>query len=98
MVWMKRTGRMQSHTRMEFPGFCWASWRECTGKLGIYRTTDHSPADQRLDSQATSFILAMAMVGLGLNVHLKDVRGAWRPCWPCPSPPSLLILLTYAMA
>lgn len=99
MVWMKRTGRLQSQTRMEFPwfllGFIAASL------LGSWEFTGQPiiplPIKDTI-SQAASFILAMAMVGLGLNVHLKDIRGAWRPLLAMAITTVLLILLTYAMA
>lgn len=99
MVWMKRTGRLQSQTKMEFPwfllGFIAASL------LGSWEFAGQPmiplPIKDTI-SQAASFILAMAMVGLGLNVHLKDIRRAWRPLLAMSITTVLLILLTYAMA
>ena len=99
MVWMKRTGRLQSQTRMEFPwfllGFIAASL------LGSWEFAGQPMIPLPIKdtvSQAASFILAMAMVGLGLNVHLKDIRSAWRPLLAMSITTVLLILLTYAMA
>lgn len=99
MVWMKRTGRMQSHTRMEFPWFLLGFM--AASVLGSWEFTGQPIIPLPIKdwiSQAASFILAMAMVGLGLNVHLKDVRGAWRPLLAMSITTVLLILLTYAMA
>lgn len=99
MLWMKRTGRIENQTKMEFPwfllGFIAASI------LGSWEWTGQPiiplPIKDTI-SQAASFILAMAMVGLGLNVHLKDLRSAWRPLLAMSITTALLILLTYAMA
>lgn len=99
MFWMKRSGRMQAQTKMEFPWFLLGFI--ATSILGSWEFTGQPiiplPIKDMI-SQAASFILAMAMVGLGLNVHLKDIRRAWRPLLAMSITTVLLILLTYAMA
>lgn len=75
MYWMKRTGKVQAGAVIEFPwfliGFVGMSF------FGSYVLGKHlilSTALMNNISQITTFILTMAMVGLGLNVNLKDLR------------------------
>lgn len=75
MYWMKRTGKNQSDTKIEFPwfliGFIIMS---ILGSyvFGKYIILPQSIADAI--AGATTFVLTMAMVGLGLNVSLRDLR------------------------
>ncbi|GAE06629.1 putative membrane protein YeiH [Paenibacillus sp. JCM 10914] len=98
MSWMKRTGRIQQRTRMEFPwfliGFIAASL------LGSWEWTGQPIIPLLLQdalSHGASFLLTMAMVGLGLNIHLQALRGVWRPLLAMSITTLLLILLTYAI-
>ncbi|GIO92988.1 YeiH family protein [Paenibacillus lactis] len=98
VLWMKRTHPNESKARPEFPwfliGFMAASM------LGSWEYTGQPiiplPLKDAL-SQIASFLLAMAMVGLGLNVHVKDLRRAWRPLLAMAIATILLVLLTYML-
>lgn len=75
MYWMKRTGRVQADANIEFPwfliGFIGMSF------FGSYILGKHlflSISVMNAVAHITTFILTMAMVGLGLNVNLKDLR------------------------
>ncbi|WP_019120961.1 YeiH family protein [Brevibacillus massiliensis] len=75
MYWMKRAGKLESGGKIEFPwfliGFILMSL------IGSYVLGSCIPVSEAVMgdvSNLTSFILTMAMVGLGLNVSLRDVR------------------------
>ncbi|WP_027416267.1 YeiH family protein [Aneurinibacillus terranovensis] len=75
MYWMKRRGKLQSDTKIEFPwfliGFIVMSF------FGSYVLGKHLFVSKTVMNNVanfTSFVLTMAMVGLGLNVSLKDLR------------------------
>ena len=81
MYWMKRTGRIQSNMKIEFPwfliGFLMMSLfgSYVLGKFIIVPSTILNDI-----SNLTTLLLTMAMVGLGLNVNLKELRSkALRP-------------------
>nr|WP_229745490.1 putative sulfate exporter family transporter [Pullulanibacillus pueri] len=97
MFWMKRKGAIKSDTKVEFPwfliGFILMSL------FGSYilghsiKIPDHVMSDV---SSFTSFILTMAMIGLGLNVSLKDLRTkAMRPLLAMVITSVLLSVLTF---
>ncbi|MFM1651083.1 YeiH family protein [Brevibacillus sp. B_LB10_24] len=81
MYWMKRAGKLESGGKIEFPwfliGFILMSL------IGSYVLGSYIPVSEAAMgnvSSLTSFVLTMAMVGLGLNVSLRDVRTkAMRP-------------------
>ncbi|WP_258535528.1 YeiH family protein [Bacillus sp. 03113] len=75
MYWMKRTGKIQPDTKIEFPsfliGFILMSF------FGSYVLGKNFFVPEHVMSyisNVTTFILSMAMVGLGLNVNLKELR------------------------
>ncbi|UOE62791.1 YeiH family putative sulfate export transporter [Priestia filamentosa] len=75
MYWMKRSGKVQEDTKIEFPwfliGFIMMSI------FGSYVLGEYIIISKNIMndiSGLTTFILTMAMVGLGLNVSLNDLR------------------------
>ncbi|MGZ0042019.1 YeiH family protein [Paenibacillus ottowii] len=75
MFWMKRTGKMRTGTKVEFPwfliGFIAAS---ILGSYVFGKYIVVSPKLMNELSQLTTFMLTMAMVGMGLNVSFKTLR------------------------
>ena len=81
MYWMKRTGRIQSDMKIEFPwfliGFLMMS---LIGSYVLGKLINVPPTILNDTSNLTTLLLTMAMVGLGLNVNLKELRSkALRP-------------------
>lgn len=75
MYWVKRKKKEQSATKIEFPwfliGFVAMSF------FGSYVLGKHLFVPENVMNvvaNLTTFVLTMAMVGLGLNVSLKDLR------------------------
>ncbi|MBE6184637.1 YeiH family protein [Heyndrickxia ginsengihumi] len=97
LYWMKRKGKRQHNTKIEFPwfliGFLAMSFfgSFIVGKYLIL------PKNIINDiSTITTYMLTMAMVGLGLNIHLKDLRTkALRPLLAMVIASLLLSLLSY---
>ncbi len=97
MYGMKRTGRVQAGATIEFPwflmGFVGMSF------FGSYVLGKHlilSDSVMNTIATITTFILTMAMVGLGLNVNLKDLRKkALRPLIAVSITSVLLSLLSF---
>jgi uncharacterized integral membrane protein (TIGR00698 family) len=97
LYFMKRTGKVQTATAIEFPrfliGFIAMSF------LGSYVSAHPSPITDTLlhtVTPLTSFILTTAMVGLGLHVNLRAMRDkAFRPLLAMTLTSILLSLLTY---
>ncbi|MDR3590384.1 MAG: putative sulfate exporter family transporter [Negativicutes bacterium] len=75
MYWMKRTGKNRSDAPVDFPwflvGFIAMSLLG-SYVFGKYIILPHPVTDAVSD--ATTLVLTMAMVGLGLNVSLRDLR------------------------
>jgi len=92
MVWMKRSGKLAVGTKVAFPWFL-------LGFLLMSAAGPYVPAEVTADlSQVTAFLLTMAMVGLGLNVNLKELRSkALRPLAALLMTSILLSVLTYLM-
>ncbi|CAM3303235.1 putative sulfate exporter family transporter [Brevibacillus invocatus] len=97
---MKRKGKADGdrHTKIAFPwfllGFLFMSL------FGSYVLGTHIPVNEAFHSTTatvTTFILAMAMVGLGLNIHLRDLRKASRPLIAMTVTSVLLSLLTFLL-
>jgi uncharacterized integral membrane protein (TIGR00698 family) len=81
LYWMKRTRRMQSEIKIEFPwfliGFLFMS---LIGSFVLRKSIIIPAAIMNDTSNVTTFLLTMAMVGLGLNVNLREMRSkALRP-------------------
>ncbi|RNB91268.1 YeiH family putative sulfate export transporter [Brevibacillus fluminis] len=99
MAWMKKTGRAGAGTKIGFPwfliGFIVMSF------FGSYVMGNVIPvSDGFKDGIATltTFILTMAMVGLGLNVNLRDLRTkALRPLIAMSITSVLLSVLAYVL-
>jgi uncharacterized integral membrane protein (TIGR00698 family) len=98
MYWMKRKNTGQTEeTKVEFPwfliGFILMS------VFGSYVLGKSIPvSDEVLDqiSRATTFLLSAAMVGLGLNVSLRDLRTkAFRPLVAMSMTSIILSILTF---
>ncbi|MGK9185326.1 putative sulfate exporter family transporter [Priestia filamentosa] len=75
MYWMKRTRKLGADTKIEFPlfliGFIGMSL------FGSYVIGEHVTIPKsimNIVSNVTTYTLTMAMVGLGLNVNIKDLR------------------------
>ncbi|TCP27082.1 putative integral membrane protein (TIGR00698 family) [Scopulibacillus darangshiensis] len=81
VYWMKRKGKAEGQGKVEFPwfliGFIIMS---LIGSYVIGHSITISQGVMDNISSLTTFILTMAMVGLGLNVSFKDLRSrAMRP-------------------
>ncbi|WP_425426433.1 YeiH family protein [Thermicanus aegyptius] len=97
MYWMKRRKKEQSAAKIEFPwfliGFVVLSF------FGSYVLGKHLFVSEDVMNHIanlTTFVLTMAMVGLGLNVSLKDLRTkALRPLIAISITSVVLSLLTF---
>jgi len=97
MYWMKRTGKSQSGTPIEFPwfliGFIIMS---LFGSYVLGKYILLAPDVINAIADATTLVLTMAMVGLGLNVSLRDLRTkALRPLIAMSVTSILLSVLTF---
>ncbi|QRG67523.1 YeiH family protein [Brevibacillus choshinensis] len=75
MYWMKRSGKLQSGAKIEFPWFLIGFL--VMSVLGSYVLGSLIPVTEGFQtsvSTITTFVLTMAMVGLGLNVNLRALR------------------------
>lgn len=75
MYWMKRTGKMEKDTKIEFPWFLIGFI--IMSIFGSYVVGKHLILPKTIMndiSTLTTFLLTMAMVGLGLNVSMKALR------------------------
>jgi len=95
--WKKRSGTFQSGTKVEFPWFMVGFI--AMSVIGSYVLGDYIPVSASvLDgvSVVTTVLLSMAMVGLGLNVNLKQLRTkALKPLLAMTVTSVLLSILTY---
>jgi uncharacterized integral membrane protein (TIGR00698 family) len=97
MYWMKRTGRIQSDMKIEFPwfliGFLMMS---LIGSYVLGKFIHVPPTIMNDTSNLTTLLLTMAMVGLGLNVNLKELRSkALRPLIAMFITSALLSFITF---
>ncbi|QQE74328.1 putative sulfate exporter family transporter [Brevibacillus composti] len=75
MVWMKKTGKVEGAAKIEFPWFLIGFI--AMSVIGSYVLGGLIPVSDSFHSSVaslTTFVLTMAMVGLGLNVNLRDMR------------------------
>jgi uncharacterized integral membrane protein (TIGR00698 family) len=75
MYWMKRTGKVQGGSKIEFPWFLIGFL--VLSVFGSYVLGSLIPVSEGFQtgvSNVTTFVLTMAMVGLGLNVNLRALR------------------------
>lgn len=97
MFWMKRSAKEESDAKMEFPWFLIGFM--LMSLLGSYVLGKHlvvSPIALETVSHITTFLLNMAMVGLGLNVSFKDLRTkALRPLLVISITSVILSVLTF---
>lgn len=97
MLWMKRSAKETSDTQMEIPWFLLGFM--LMSLVGSYVMGKHLFVPSfALDavSSLTTFLLNMAMVGLGLNVSFKDLRTrALRPLLTISITSIILSVLTY---
>lgn len=97
IIWMKRTGKAQSDMKIEFPWFLIGFL--VMSLFGSYVLGEwiivHESVLNNL-SNITTLLLTMAMVGLGLNVNLKELRSkALRPFIAMLITSILLSLITF---
>ncbi|MEH7118545.1 putative sulfate exporter family transporter [Neobacillus vireti] len=97
MYWMRRTGRIQTDTRIEFPwfliGFLFMS---LIGSYVLGKSIHVPSTILSAGSNLTTFLLTMAMVGLGLNVNLQEMRlKALRPLIAMLITSILLSIITF---
>lgn len=97
IIWMKRTGKAQSDMKIEFPWFLIGFL--VMSLFGSYVLGEwiivHESVLNKL-SYVTTLLLTMAMVGLGLNVNLKELRSkALRPFIAMLITSILLSLITF---
>ena len=97
MYFIKREGQDQRNNKIEFPWFLIGFI--LMGLFGSYLLGKYvflPPGAVNAISDATTFILTMAMVGLGLNVSLRDLRTkALRPLIAMSVTSILLSALTF---
>ncbi|MGG1658977.1 YeiH family protein [Brevibacillus sp. NRS-1366] len=97
MFWMKRTGKIQSGTKIEFPWFLIGFL--VMSLFGSYVLGKQIPVSEAFNTgvaSVTTFVLTMAMVGLGLNVNLRALRTkAARPLIAMSITSVLLSVLSY---
>ncbi|MEK3951487.1 putative sulfate exporter family transporter [Paenibacillus sp. FSL H7-0703] len=97
MVWMKRTGKIRTDAKVEFPWFLIGFM--ATSIVGSYVFGKYIVVPSSLTngiSQVTTFMLTMAMVGMGLNVSFKALREKARlPLLVLSVTSSILIGLTF---
>ncbi|TMV48077.1 putative sulfate exporter family transporter [Paenibacillus mesophilus] len=97
LAWKKRSGTMQTGAKMDFPWFLLGFI--AMSVFGSYVWGKLIPAPERIMSGisiGTTLLLSMAMVGLGLNVNLKQLRSkALRPLAAMAITSVLLSVLTY---
>ncbi|MDA5111043.1 YeiH family protein [Brevibacillus thermoruber] len=75
MYWMKQKGKVDGNTKIEFPWFLIGFI--AMSIFGSYVLGKQIPVSDGFNngiSSLTTFVLTMAMVGLGLNVNLRDLR------------------------
>ncbi|MED4954993.1 putative sulfate exporter family transporter, partial [Paenibacillus macerans] len=98
MVWMKRAGRTGTDAKIAFPWFLLGFIvMSCLGSFLIGKYILIPQAVMNGVSSLTTFLLAMAMAGLGLNVDLRQLRAkALRPLFAMLTASLLLSLLTLA--
>jgi uncharacterized membrane protein YadS len=99
LFWMKRKGKVESgsEAKIEFPwfliGFIFMS---LFGSYVLGHAFTIQPNIMNGISFITTFILTMAMIGLGLNVSLKDLRTkALRPLLAMAITSFLLSIITF---
>ncbi|WP_248924209.1 YeiH family protein [Paenibacillus hamazuiensis] len=98
MVWMKRKGKTKSsEAKIEFPwflvGFILMS---LVGSYMIGKSVIIQAQVMNRVADVTTFLLTMAMVGLGLNVSFKDLRTkALRPLLAMTVVSLLLTIITF---
>ncbi|WP_235846577.1 YeiH family protein [Neobacillus drentensis] len=74
MYWMKRTGRIQSDMKIEFPWFLIGFLiMSLIGSYVLGKLINVPPTILNDTSNLTTLLLTMAMVGLGLNVNLQEL-------------------------
>ncbi|MBY0029216.1 putative sulfate exporter family transporter [Priestia aryabhattai] len=99
MYWMKRTGKIEKDTKIEFPWFLIGFI--IMSIFGSYVVGKHLIIPKTIMnniSTLTTFLLTMAMVGLGLNVSMKALRTkALKPLIAMFITSILLSILTFWM-
>lgn len=97
MYWVKLNGNSQEKTPVEFPWFLIGF--VVMSLLGSYVFDKHIILSRGVAdaiANATTLVLSMAMVGLGLNVNFRDLRTkALRPLVAMSITSALLSVLTY---
>lgn len=97
MYWMKRTGKIEPGTRIQFPWFLLGFLgMSLFGSFVLGQSLIIPDTIMNMISVVTTFLLTAAMVGLGLNVNLAALRSkAVRPLLAMLITSVLLSLLTW---
>lgn len=97
MYWMKHTGRIQSDMKIEFPWFLIGFLiMSLIGSYVLGKIINVPPTILKNTSNVSTLLLTMAMVGLGLNVNLQELRSkAIRPLIAMLITSILLSLITF---
>ncbi|MDR4997643.1 YeiH family protein [Brevibacillus parabrevis] len=99
MFWMKRSGKLQGEAKVEFPWFLIGFL--VMSLFGSYVLGKQIPVSESFNAgvaHVTTFVLTMAMVGLGLNVNLRALRTkAAKPLIAMSITSVLLSLLSYVL-
>lgn len=99
MFWMKRSGSVQGETKIAFPWFLLGFLgMSLFGSYVLGKQLPVSAAFHTVVAQLTTFVLTMAMVGLGLNVNLRALRTkAAKPLIAMSITSLLLSVLSYLL-
>ncbi|RNB55268.1 putative sulfate exporter family transporter [Brevibacillus gelatini] len=99
MFWMKRSGSVQDETKIAFPWFLLGFLgMSLFGSYVLGKQLPVSAAFHTVVAQLTTFVLTMAMVGLGLNVNLRALRTkAAKPLIAMSITSLLLSVLSYLL-
>ncbi|MBT2655933.1 putative sulfate exporter family transporter [Bacillus sp. ISL-18] len=97
IYWMKRTGRVYSNTKIDFPWFLIGFLiMSLIGSYVLGKSINVPPTILNDTSNLTTLLLTMAMVGLGLNVNLQELRTkALRPIIAMLIASTLLSFITF---
>lgn len=100
MYWMKRKGKNDSSAKIDIPWFLGGFL--IMSLLGSYVFNDvlqNSVSFNKAIADITSFVLTMAMVGLGLNVNIRELRSkAVRPLAAMIITSIFLSILTFTLS
>ena len=96
LFWMRRKGREEAGSKLEFPWFL-LGFMALSAAASVNISGAPLLPEQFISAaaQGASFLLAMAMVGLGLNIDFRTLRRSWRPLAAMAITSLLLSLLAF---